>query len=78
MSCSARDQRSAPASKSPVWTAPTDFQINGVETEDRIGRAVASAVDFNGDGIDDIVLGSEFAGANQGAVYIVWLDHGLW
>jgi hypothetical protein len=35
--------------------------IYGVDAQDRSGRAVASAGDFNGDGFDDVVIGAEAA-----------------
>ncbi len=37
------------------------------------GRAISSAGDVNGDGIDDILVGAEFTGAaNPGAAYVVY------
>ena len=34
------------------------FVVNGIDAEDRSGRSVSGAGDFNGDGIDDIVIGA--------------------
>ncbi|WP_271069004.1 hypothetical protein [Caulobacter sp. NIBR1757] len=51
------------------------FQINGEVASDRSGRAVASAGDVNGDGIDDLIIGAYSAapnGAFSGASYVVF------
>jgi Ca2+-binding RTX toxin-like protein len=51
------------------------FQINGVATLDRSGYSVASAGDVNGDGIDDLIIGSRNASPNglySGASYVVF------
>ena len=34
------------------------FVLNGIDAEDRSGRAVASAGDVNGDGYDDLIIGA--------------------
>ncbi|ARV57231.1 hypothetical protein BZZ01_00045 [Nostocales cyanobacterium HT-58-2] len=34
------------------------FVINGTQANERVGQAVSSAGDFNGDGIDDLIVGS--------------------
>jgi hypothetical protein len=52
------------------------FAIFGFDAGDSAGRSVASAGDFNGDGLDDVVIGALFAddragGANAGAAYVV-------
>ena len=52
------------------------FAINGVDAADRSGRSVSGVGDFNGDGLDDIIVGAslaEFAGLeNQGVSYLVF------
>ncbi len=37
------------------------FTINGAIPGDRTGEALASAGDFNGDGIDDLIIGAKYA-----------------
>jgi hypothetical protein len=70
-------------------TAP-DIVFTGVSAHDRAGVSVASNFDFNGDGINDIVIGAEqvnrtpdddpVAGCNAGApcgpgkVYLIYFD----
>jgi hypothetical protein len=52
------------------------FVLNGVDAQDSSGRSVSSAGDVNGDGIDDIILGAQFAdpgGLNYaGESYVVF------
>jgi Ca2+-binding RTX toxin-like protein len=51
------------------------FQINGEGGNDRTGSSVASAGDFNGDGIDDLIIGAynSYANGNEsGASYLVF------
>jgi Ca2+-binding RTX toxin-like protein len=51
------------------------FAINGIATGDRLGAAVSSAGDVNGDGIDDIIVGARFADPNgneSGQSYVVF------
>lgn len=50
----------------PAWT----FESNLVECN--LGRSVASAGDVNGDGYDDVMVGSEFCGVvdREGRVYL--------
>ncbi|PZD70685.1 Bifunctional hemolysin/adenylate cyclase [Acaryochloris thomasi RCC1774] len=40
------------------------FTINGIEQSDASGYSVSSAGDFNGDGLDDIIIGTPYADAN--------------
>ncbi|MSR14691.1 MAG: hypothetical protein EXR86_09045 [Gammaproteobacteria bacterium] len=51
------------------------FQLSGAVTDGRIGDAVSSAGDVNGDGFDDLVIGAARAapnGASSGASYVVF------
>jgi hypothetical protein len=51
------------------------FQINGEMARDYSGRSVSAAGDVNGDGFDDIIIGSYMADPNgniSGASYVVF------
>ena len=52
------------------------FVINGIESDDGSGNAISSAGDVNGDGIDDIILGAQFASSGSrfrtGESYVVF------
>ncbi len=51
------------------------FQINGETSDDRSGRSVSLAGDVNGDGFDDLIIGSYRAdpnGSQSGASYVVF------
>ena len=51
------------------------FILNGIDAGDNIGRAVSSAGDVNGDGYDDLIIGTNTAdpnGDNSGETYIVY------
>ena len=51
------------------------FRISGVAASDQSGRSVASAGDINGDGIDDLIIGTPYAdpnGLSSGASYVVF------
>jgi hypothetical protein len=52
------------------------FVLNGISTSDQAGRSVSSAGDINGDGIDDILIGSSNADVNgitsAGNTYLVF------
>jgi len=49
--------------------------INGVGVYSESGRAVNSAGDINGDGIDDLVIGAPYAEGGAGASYVVFGDN---
>ena len=52
------------------------FTINGIDLNDRFGRSASSAGDFNGDGIDDLIMGTFDADPNgnrqAGESYVVF------
>ena len=52
------------------------FTINGIDAYDYSGRFVSSAGDVNGDGIDDIIIGAEYAdpdaNSSAGESYVVF------
>ena len=48
------------------------FVVYGQVTSDRSGRSVASAGDINGDGFDDIIIGTTYAGGYAGKSYVVF------
>jgi len=49
----------------------TDFMVVGSTDGDQIGRSISGAGDFDGDGQNDIIIGSEHANSNAGLVLIV-------
>ncbi len=54
---------------------PDDAVFWGSDFEDRAGAVVAGALDFNGDGLDDVIIGAEddnLGGNDAGAVYVVY------
>ena len=54
------------------------FVINGANRLDRSGRSVSGAGDVNGDGLDDVIVGTPSAGPNgswSGASYVVFGKH---
>ncbi|MEE4329602.1 MAG: integrin alpha, partial [Wenzhouxiangella sp.] len=51
------------------------FAMNGAATYDNAGRSVSSAGDFNGDGIDDVIIGASGEDAEEyssGRAYVVF------
>ena len=48
------------------------FEIIGVSVDDQTGDSVSFAGDFNGDGVDDVVVGARDDAAERGAVYVVY------
>ncbi|MEM1331340.1 MAG: integrin alpha [Planctomycetota bacterium] len=59
-----------------AFNGPRVLTITGVDTSDRSGLSVSSAGDFNGDGIDDLVIGAPLADPNgvsaAGEAYVVF------
>lgn len=54
----------------PVGDGSTGFVINGIAAGDHSGHAVTSAGDFNGDGIDDILIGAN--SSVNGQAYLIF------
>ena len=52
-------------------TNTADVTIVGTQELDQIGRSISGAGDFDGDGTQDIVIGSEHANDNAGLVMVV-------
>ncbi|MEQ8466042.1 hypothetical protein [Coleofasciculus sp. E1-EBD-02] len=49
------------------------FVINGIDVGDRSGYSVSGAGDMNGDGIDDLIIGTrDTVGAREGETYVVF------
>lgn len=48
------------------------FTINGANARNLAGSSVSNAGDVNGDGIDDVMVGSPFANAGSGEVSIIF------
>jgi len=56
-------------------TPTQGFIIQGDAANDQAGWSVSSAGDFNGDGIDDIIVGARYGddgGANAGEAYVIF------
>ncbi|MBT4945810.1 MAG: tandem-95 repeat protein, partial [Candidatus Marinimicrobia bacterium] len=60
------------------------LKFDGVATDDQSGWSTSSAGDFNGDGIDDVIIGAPFVDTSDtvlsdaGASYIVFGKEGWW
>ncbi|MEO5353375.1 MAG: FG-GAP-like repeat-containing protein [Magnetococcus sp. XQGC-1] len=48
------------------------FSLNGVSGGDKVGGAVHTAGDINGDGTADLIIGAPGVGAGAGAVFVVF------
>ncbi len=63
------------------YTKITDVSANfqgPISTDDSFGSSVAALPDMNGDGIQDLAVGTiadDTGGSNRGAVYILFLQH---
>ena len=56
------------------------FRLSGVAVYDESGRAVSTAGDVNGDGVDDLLIGARCAdpnGYDSGASYVVFGGAGV-
>nr|NKB46770.1 hypothetical protein [Legionellales bacterium] len=49
------------------------FTVSGVNTDDRLGEAVSGIGDFNGDGVDDVIIGMA-PGDNNAQAYVLFGD----
>jgi hypothetical protein len=61
----------------PTPDAMADLAIAGLGANDNLGRALAGAGDVNGDGFDDVIVGSHLndaGGADAGAAYLYDLN----
>ena len=48
------------------------FRLGGIDPFDGIGRSISSAGDVNGDGFDDVIIGSHSANNSAGESYVVF------
>jgi hypothetical protein len=56
------------------------FVLNGIDAYDRSGSSVSSAGDVNGDGVDDLIIGANYAdpnGSASGESYVVFGGPGV-
>lgn len=48
------------------------YSYQGSGSEDRLGLAVANAGDVDGDGLNDIIAGAQYAESDKGAAYLIY------
>ncbi len=69
-------ETAADVNLSDVAAGEGGFVIEGFSGNDMSGKAVSAAGDVNGDGYDDLIVGSPFGneggGSNSGAAYVVY------
>ena len=56
-------------------TGTAGLLINGIDTDDGAGNSVSAAGDVNGDGVDDLLIGAQYAdpnGLSSGETYVVF------
>ncbi|MEO5345077.1 MAG: FG-GAP-like repeat-containing protein [Magnetococcus sp. YQC-9] len=53
-------------------TGTNGFRVSGVAPGDSAGFSVSGAGDLNGDGYDDLIIGSKGAGTQAGSVYVLF------
>ena len=53
-------------------TSQHGFKITGARKNDQLGLSATKAGDLNGDGVDDIIIGSPGASLSVGAAYVVF------
>jgi hypothetical protein len=56
----------------PLGDGSEGFIMQGIEPDGVIARSVSGAGDVNGDGLDDVLIGSSNAQANAGESYVVF------
>ncbi|AYQ56073.1 alpha integrin [Bathymodiolus thermophilus thioautotrophic gill symbiont] len=57
---------------SDIASGTGGFVINGEKSSDRNGSSVSLAGDVNGDGLDDLIVGSSYADSSTGKSYVVF------
>ncbi|KFB10914.1 Ig-like domain repeat protein [Nitratireductor basaltis] len=62
------------------FSASDGFKVSGLAAGDRLGASVSSAGDFNGDGIEDFLIGApgtDHNGTDTGSAYVIFGGAGL-